>query len=391
MVETRRFAAHELAAYVRAHKHAGAWTDEAVPDDAGSWIDPASAWGVFVDGEPVSVLRNIPFRQSVRGVVKPMGGIAGVATVPPYRRRGYARQLMAAAFTDMQAKGQAVSTLYAFKESFYGAFGYISGNGTLQVDVPAGSLPSGRGPSDAWAIALAPQRDRREAIDRFRWAEILPQVNGYVADPDRPAALWQGRSRDKLAVFLARQGQTEAWAGYWLQDATLYVDELHWANLDARAELLAYLGLYRDQVTTIRFRHLPLGTTIHAWLGDLPGTVPAALTAAPMLRVVDPIQALNGLPADTDGTLVFALRDAQCPWHDGTYRITAEGGALHAHAADEAPAVALSIEGLTALVYGVLPLDEIIFRAWMGEPDAATRALLAAWFPPRPIFNPYTF
>jgi GNAT superfamily N-acetyltransferase len=46
------------------------------------------------DGVAVADASAIPIRQNVRGCVYPMAGIAGVATLPLARRRGYGRALI---------------------------------------------------------------------------------------------------------------------------------------------------------------------------------------------------------------------------------------------------------------------------------------------------------
>ena len=67
----------------------------------------------------------IPMRQNIRGVVYPMAGVAGVATLPLARRRGYARALVTELLGQMREAGHAVSALYPFRPSFYQRFGDV--------------------------------------------------------------------------------------------------------------------------------------------------------------------------------------------------------------------------------------------------------------------------
>ncbi len=51
----------------------------------------------------------------------------------------------------------------------------------------------------------------------------------------------------------------------------------------------------------------------------------------------------------------------------------------------------LSVQGLSALVYGSLSIDEVIHRGWAIGTSEAERHLLAHWFPPLLAFNLNSF
>lgn len=53
-----------------------------------------------------------------------MGGIAGVATYPEYRRKGFVRSLLSHSLEEMKNKGQSLSMLHPFDIEFYRKFGW---------------------------------------------------------------------------------------------------------------------------------------------------------------------------------------------------------------------------------------------------------------------------
>ena len=53
-----------------------------------------------------------------------MGGIAGVATYPEYRRNGYVKKLLIQALEKMRNDQQIVSLLHPFDIGFYRKFGW---------------------------------------------------------------------------------------------------------------------------------------------------------------------------------------------------------------------------------------------------------------------------
>jgi len=77
-----------------------------------------------VDGVAVADASAVPMQQNVRGGVYRMAGVAGVATLPQARRRGYASALVTEILGLMRDQGHVVSALYPFRPSFYGRFGF---------------------------------------------------------------------------------------------------------------------------------------------------------------------------------------------------------------------------------------------------------------------------
>lgn len=97
----------------------------------------------YVDGVAVAKAAIIPMTMNVRGSVIPMGGIGGVCTMPVARRGGHVRELMLRAIQEMHADGQAVSTLYPFKTSYYETFGYAGWQAPMWATIrPAALAPA---------------------------------------------------------------------------------------------------------------------------------------------------------------------------------------------------------------------------------------------------------
>jgi len=110
-----------------------------------------------------------------------------------------------------------------------------------------------------------------------------------------------------------------------------------------------------------------------------------------MVRIIDPMDALADIPVKGDGSVTFALTDQYCSWNNGTYRLTGRDGRLRLEVTDDSTDIRVNIEGLTALLYGILPTDELRLRGWLEMPDEAVMNLLDHWFPVRPIFSTFIF
>ena len=127
----------------------------------------------YLDNARVAKVDVIPMTQNVRGMVMPMGGISGVCSMPVARRGGHVRALMQRAIEEMHADGQAISTLFPFKTSYYEMFGYAGWQIPMYMRIkPAALAPYLKVPKtgtvlhrlandakdDAWALITGAQQ-----------------------------------------------------------------------------------------------------------------------------------------------------------------------------------------------------------------------------------------
>ena len=373
--------------------------DDPITESDVSRITLDEAFAVFIDGTIVSTLKNINFKQSIRGVLKDMGGIAAVATAPEYRRQGHTKALIKAAFLDMKQKGQVVSALHPFKESFYAAYGYVTTNTWIDVKIPSHSIThylDGVNKLDShWQFERVKTVDvKAEVLSSVTQLETIP--HGLVIDPARSDEIWQGYHRNSRVVFVKRDGKTQAIAKYTkkgnLETGEIAIREMYWQNLDARDKLFGFFALHQDDCPYI-WMQVPFGTNFRSWLRDAMTLFETKIYYRPMMvRVIDVEKAIESLPAPVEGEINFTLQDNYCDWNSGDYQLISQGGKLKAvRAKDNSRKVMMTIEGLSALVYGALSIQEGVHRGWLTGLDEKTTELLERWFPTIPVYNPYYF
>lgn len=372
--------------------------DDPIVESDVSWITLDEAFAVFIDGTIVSTLRNIIFKQSIRGVLKDMGGIAAVATAPEYRRQGHIKALTKAAFWDMKQKGQVVSALHPFKEDFYAAFGYVTTNSWIDVKIPSHAL--------SHYLDRVKKLDRNWQFERVKAVDVKAEVlsfitqltpipHGLVIDPDRSNQIWQSYHQNSRVVLVKRDGKTQAIAKYskkgHLETGEIAIREMYWQNLDARDKLFGFLALHQDDSPYL-WMQIPFGTNFHTWLRDSMTPFETKIYYRPMMvRVIDVEQAIANLPAAIAGEIYFTLHDQQCDWNTGTYQLIANQGKLTATRTTNQSALTMTIQGLTSLGYGILPLEEIQHRQWISGLDETVIEYISSWFPVTPVYNPYYF
>lgn len=403
-VEARQIRPEEVAAAIQLGGYAyGFWKDEVAEPE----IDPqklVNQFGVFVDGQIVARLVNHPYEQVVRGVWRRASGVGGVATYAEHRRQGHVRRLLDVTFAAMRERQQAVSALYPFNQDFYAKFGWVRTNPIPKVQIEcralAHLLPLASHAGNGWRYERTCGVDALEAYQEFvRQIAVQPgrdDYNGYMRDPKLEVEDW----RDQPVVLVKEADDAPgerivAAARYELKNygwqGINTIHDYHWINASARDRLLAFFALHDAGMPHIRL-HVPPGINFHGWLADSSSPYEVQMSHIPlMVRVVDVRGALDGIrvsPRDFGGESIgISVEDRRCPWVSGCFQLVNEEGVLRVKATAVDTALALTIEGITALAYGTHGVAEIAYRAWMRGLDARSREVLEAWFPERSVFN----
>jgi predicted acetyltransferase len=165
---------------------------------------------------------------------------------------------------------------------------------------------------------------------------------------------------------------------------------MYWKDIEAQAALFYFLGTHRDQVQKLQVR-LPYAEHFQHWFLDLMEYIEIKVWNPWMVRLINVEDAFTDLPAPVEGDLIFALKDPHCTWNSRLYHLHSDGEHLHVETTSNTPAVTLTIEGASALVYGTNSLEALEYQGWVKGLDASTRSLLNQWFPPILLYNPYTY
>lgn len=97
----------------------------------------------------------------------------------------------------------------------------------------------------------------------------------------------------------------------------------------------------------------------------------------PMGRVVDVAQ-IGGLHT-SPGRLTVWVSDPLCPWNEGNWHLETVDGRLQVSPTTGADC-ALSIQGMSALVYGAHDPADLALRGW-GNPSPEVLDVMRAMFP----------
>lgn len=335
----------------------------------------------YVDDVAVAKAAIIPMTMNLRGTVMPMGGIGGVCSMPVARRGGHARALMLRAIEEMHADGQAISTLYPFKTSYYETFGYAGWQAPLWATIKPIALAPYLAVPKSGPIRQRISKDARDDLyaliqaqqQRVHGMGCLPRVRFDHNHLDSPAWFVSVHEGDAITGGLVYTMD--------MDKVVMNVRTAIWLTGNARFHLLDFIARHVDQVADISLP-LPPGEHPHLWLTD-DNAVSIWSTKghdwhAPMGRIVT-MTGLNGIGAG-DGSVTLAVRDTQAPWNDGIWTFTGSRGGLEILEGGN-PQGEVYINGLSAMVMSGLDPDWLPARRW-GSLDPQAADACRSLFPP---------
>jgi len=337
------------------------------------------ALAAYEDGEAQASCGVHVFTANIRGKLLTMGGIGGVASLPAGRRKGHVRNLLTHSFGLMREQGQPVSALYPFRDSFYERLGY--------AEFPKNRFTTLKPEQLAPLLRMSfpgiiEQRGIEDCFDEW-WAfqqRYQADVHGYALAERTRAE--QSRDTNEFWVALVREdgeitgAMTFTITGY---TEALVASTFQATTATAHYQLLAWIGRHVDQVSEAVIE-LPADAYPELWYRDLAAqtsTVHKHAWPGPMGRVVD-VAGLDGIGAG-DGRVSVTLVDDQCPWNNGAWTLTGEGGHLAVRAGGD-PTCHLTIQGLAALVWCGMDPATFAWRGW-GDPGEADQTSLRTLFP----------
>ena len=345
-------------------------------------------YSVIEEEEVVGSARIIPFEQNIRGSWKKMGGIAIVTSAPEVRMKGYIRELMHHMFKEMYEAGQAFSALYPFKDSYYARFGYVNALPQYKLEfdpkqmrkwkkIPEGYSIKRYNAENGWKILREVQEKAVEKIHggvkrpTTRWEELMGRYPGWIIVAYNP----EGEAEGAMMCNLKGFGNEVFGPGV---IGEMNIAGNYWLTLKARHTLFQYIYTHTDQTVKTSLPVNPNEANYYSWIENY--VKPKVdVYMVNMGRIIDVVKCIEGIEVKEEGKVKMKITDPICEWNNKTVEITNKEGKLTVEETTEEE-IEMTIEGLTALVYGVMPIEEIEYNSWMNGGEKA-REKLREWFP----------
>ncbi|WP_413301521.1 GNAT family N-acetyltransferase [Bacillus sp. 1P10SD] len=272
--------------------------------------------GILEQEKLAAKLHIIPLAVNMNGEEWKMGGIAGVATYPEYRRSGYVRSLMIEALRQMLADGQIVSLLHPFDFSFYRKYGW-----EILSEYKKVSLEK----KDLALLPISPGRIIRYSKEDFPqdinhiYQMYCNQFNGMLV---RSFDWWKDQVIDdnsQIAVYYNQANEAKGYILYHVKDRKMDVEEMVCLNQEARVGLWNFICQHDSMVEKV-FLTLPIHDPFPYFIQQ--PKVSMELQPYFMARIVDVEECLRKFEFNSETEPVFLhLEDTFAPWNNGSYLI----------------------------------------------------------------------
>jgi predicted acetyltransferase len=244
----------------------------------------------------------------------PMGGIAGVATYPEYRRNGYVKALITDTLKHLRNNNQIVSLLHPFDIAFYRKYGWeiLSEQKKLTIEKINLKFLEGQ-PGFIRRYSKDTHNDVIEAL----YKQFCSEHTGMLK---RNTKWWKENVYDEnsqLAVYYHTENDAKGYLLYQVKDRKMKVEELIALDHDARIGLWNFICQHDSMVETVTINlanHDPFPYFLPQPM------VKAELTPYFMARVVDAEECLRRFPFNEENEHLFLhLEDPHAPWNNGIY------------------------------------------------------------------------
>ncbi|XXM73398.1 GNAT family N-acetyltransferase [Lysinibacillus sphaericus] len=283
-------------------------------------LNEQDVYGIFQKDALAAKLHLLSMEVWMGNGKYPMGGIAGVATYPEYRRNGFVRRLLSHALEVMNDKRQTISMLHPFDIQFYRKFGwevfsyfnklYLTKKDLIPIKKTKGSI----------------KRFTRETYPselNLVYNQYASQHNGMLV---RTKEWWKERSIGDLwiAIFYDENQDPQGYLCYEVKNEKMKVEEFIPLSAEARHGLWNFICQHDSMVNEAEMVLNPNDP-----LSFLLGNSRVKVERYPyfMCRIVNVEKFLKAYikNIEFDDRLMITIRDEQAEWNNGTYIIERHG------------------------------------------------------------------
>lgn len=315
-------------------------------------LDQLEMYGVFDGDVLASKLHIIPFNIWLNEQKVKMGGIAGVATYPEYRRNGYVAGLIKHSLASMRKQEQLVSMLHPFSVSFYRRYGWemLSNYTTVHLtkaDLKKTTMADG---TIKRFMEEAPIHDLEEVYNTY--------ANQFIGMLDRTHERWKTNKIKDLAVAIYYNPEQlpQGYMIYEMKDEKMRVEEFIVNTHEARTGLWNYICQHDSMLKELEM-YLEDRDPLLFHILDPKGRIEKRGYA--MVRIVDVLPFLKVYPFQwgQGDSINLCIEDEHAPWNNGTFTISSNE--MIKVDSQEFKGLKLTINHLSALLFGSITVQEL--------------------------------
>ncbi|WP_340028283.1 GNAT family N-acetyltransferase [Paenibacillus sp. FSL H7-0940] len=333
-------------------------------------------WGVYEDGQLGAKLHIIPFQTYIHGRSFEMGGIAGVATWPEYRRKGWVAGLLKHALEEMNRNKQSISFLHPFSFGFYRKYGWETYVEFKRYKVPTTHLPSKKA-----TPGTIRRGDPGLSILKEVYSAYAERYNGTLVRDD---ARWENsvlvNGTSQKAVYYDEADAAQGYLLYEVKENKFTIKEIIYLNEEARQGLWTFIANHDSMIQEVTLQ-APASDTL-AFQLDNP-RIQQEIVPYFMARIVSVEQFISQYPfasQDSPVQIVLQVEDAHAPWNEGVWQLNvAMNGTASIWKTSEPitddQIIKVDIQSLTSVLMGYRRPTEMARIGRIHGPNTAIKAL----------------
>ncbi|OMF55019.1 GNAT family N-acetyltransferase [Paenibacillus sp. FSL R5-0490] len=309
-------------------------------------------FGIWEGESLAAKLHIIPLKVHINGFEWDMGGVAGVATYPEFRRRGHVSSLIKHALAEMNNKDQLFSFLHPFDISFYRKYGWeifteYKKTHIKKIDLKMTGKSSG-------TIKRFTKNQHTLTIEKI-YKEYMQRYSGGLV---RDTYWWENfvYSDYQIAVYFNESGEGQGYILFKVKDNRMDIEEFAALNQEARLNLWNFICQHDSMVEEVK-----IITSVHDPFPYYLNQPNLKMEVFPyfMGRIVNAEKCLGQYSFNEYSENVFLhIEDHHAPWNNGSYLIADEGVRVFKEKAGSqctnppARGLHMSINALSAIIIG---------------------------------------
>lgn len=305
--------------------------------------------GIVEEEKLAAKLYIIPFQVFHQNQIMNMGGIAGVATYPEYRRKGFVKELMIASLKEMRADGQLLSMLSPFYIDFYRKFGWEIFSEYEQIKFQKEELHFIREDQKGNVLRLTSGQFHEDL--QIIYEKYAQKHSGMLV---RTKKRWEKTAiqDQSAAIYYSDEGKPLGYLLYKIEKRNMNVEEFIVLSNDARIALWNYICQHDSMLDQVEM-NVSLNESLTYLLKD--PVVKREVKPYFMARIVDVKEYLKqySFRKNIHDTVCIYINDEYAPWNTGTYCLSSSGSEkLSEKKLEEYSPLSLSVNSASALLLG---------------------------------------
>jgi predicted acetyltransferase len=334
-------------------------------------------YGILEENKVAAKLHLLPHHIYLQGEKWKMGGVAGVATYPEYRRSGHVKALLSHSLDEMRSKGMTLSMLHPFDVAFYRKFGWELFSNRLTTTLKKIDLKRKKnitGKIKRWS----PEGEHPDLSAIYEG--YAKQFSGMLV---RDATWWKTVVSDmQAAVYYDESGHATGFMLYEIKDSKMTIEEFIPVNPEARIGLWNFICQHDsmvEEVKLITHEQEPLLFSLHE------PRVKSEVKPYFMVRIVDVDAYIHKFAfnlSSLNKPLRLEVSDSFAHWNNKTFIFSNKG----IEESEEEADLHISIQHLATICFGYKRPAELVNAGLMEGNEQAVKELESLISPTQSFF-----